>query len=122
MKSLVNIVIIINIGMHVITGYCHCNQCTGGSVITAAGTYVQEDLTIAGPSNIPFGTVVLIDGKQYEVQDRTAAKYDGRFDIYFPTHQEALNFGKQRKEVYVTCLITEQELLYLDISQVHVSR
>lgn len=84
-------------------------------MITASGNYVQEGLTIAGPSELPFGSTVIIDGDLYEIQDRTAKKYNGRFDIYFNTHQEALNFGKQRKEVRLVCFVDERESLFLNI-------
>lgn len=111
MKGLTKIVVFISIGFHVITAYCHCDICTGGSVITADGSHVEEGWTIAGPRNLPLGTIVEVDGHVYELQDRTAKRFDGRFDIYFESHQEALNFGIQKKDVKILCLVTEQGYL-----------
>lgn len=36
------------------------------------------------------------------VDDRLAKKYDGRFDLYFTSHQAALNFGIRRADVTLT--------------------
>lgn len=36
---------------------------------------------IACPRSIKFGTVIEINGKMYECEDRLARKYDSRFDI-----------------------------------------
>jgi 3D (Asp-Asp-Asp) domain-containing protein len=50
---------------------------------------------------LPFGTKVIIDGNTYIVQDRGGAIKGNRIDLYFDSHQEALNFGRQTKEVTI---------------------
>lgn len=54
-------------------------------------------MSVAGPRHIPFGTKVLIDGKEYIVHDRTAQwvedKYGDTYDIYFENHEDAVEFG-----------------------------
>ena len=49
----------------------------------------------------PFGTKIVIDGHTYTVQDRGGAINGNRIDIYFDSHQAALNFGRQTKTVTV---------------------
>lgn len=57
---------------------------------------------VACPRQYPFGTRVVISGMVYECVDRTASKYDGRFDISFDKDlQGALNFGKQYLKVEI---------------------
>lgn len=51
---------------------------------------------------LKFGTKILIDGKEYEVQDRMNARYScHHFDIWFNTKTEAKNWGKRFKEVKI---------------------
>ncbi len=88
------------IKLAIVTAYCGCTICTPGSGITASGESVQEGLTIAGPSELPFYTQVHIESVgMREVHDRTHRRYDGRFDIYFEEHEDALSFGKRRLKV-----------------------
>lgn len=96
------------LGEYTITAYCHCEKCCGKSDgITATGTETIANRTVAVDArNIPHGTRLVIDGIEYVAEDsvsrRTADKYDGKIiDIYFATHEEALNYGKQIKEVFL---------------------
>ena len=84
-----------------ITAYCACTICCGKNAkgITAAGTRPVQGRTVAAPRNVPLGTKVLIDGKPFTVEDRTARRFDGRWDIYFERHQDAKNFGKRKLKV-----------------------
>lgn len=51
---------------------------------------------------MPFGTKIYIDGVgERIVQDRGGAIKSNRIDLYFDSHQEALNFGRQTKEVTI---------------------
>ena len=88
---------------YVITAYCHCVKCCGKSDgITASGEKAVEGVTVAADTNIlPFGTKVIIDGNTYIVQDRGGAIKGNRIDLYFDSHQEALNFGRQTKQVTI---------------------
>lgn len=48
---------------------------------------------------LPFGTVVVIDGVEYVVNDRCGI--DGCIDIFMESYEDAIQFGRQYKEVYV---------------------
>ena len=56
---------------------------------------------MAAPRGVHFGSTVIIDGRAYTAQDRTALRYDGRFDIYFRTHKEAREFGIRKMTVTI---------------------
>lgn len=86
------------------TGYCPCSQCCGKSNgMTASGNKAKAGVTVAMPSNYSFGTKIEIKGMgTYIVQDRGGAIKGNKIDIFFNTHQEALNFG--RKTVYIKIL------------------
>lgn len=86
------------------TGYCPCSQCCGKSTgITASGAKAQAGVTVAMSSSYAFGTQVEIQGMgTYTVQDRGGAIQGNKIDIFFNTHQEALNFG--RRTVYLKVL------------------
>jgi 3D (Asp-Asp-Asp) domain-containing protein len=85
------------------TGYCDCYQCTQNikkKGITASGMRASRG-TIAAPTSIPFFTKLNIVGLgEYIVLDRGGAIVelpDGtiKVDVWFPSHQQALNFGIQ---------------------------
>jgi 3D (Asp-Asp-Asp) domain-containing protein len=64
--------------------------------ITASGTKVKENRTIACPKSMPFGTKVKIDSVGYRIcEDRGSAIVEGRLDLYIEDYREAINFGKQ---------------------------
>lgn len=99
------------LGKYTITAYCGCEICCGdyalnrtkGVVYGASGVELQEGVSVA--SSLPFGTSLIIEGNKYTVQDKTAEwiedKYEGEIiDLYFENHLDALNFGKQVKDVY----------------------
>ena len=89
---------------YVATGYCPCAKCCGKNTgITASGAKAQAGVTVAMPSRFKFGTKIEIKGMgKYIVQDRGGAIKGNKIDIYFNTHQEALNFG--RRTVYLKIL------------------
>lgn len=90
------------------SGYCPCYKCclkTDG--ITASGRKATAGRTVA-LNWLPFHTKLTINGKPYSVEDRGAVSHFGnkknkrkRLDIYFSTHKEALQFGKQQVNVEV---------------------
>ena len=93
-----------------VSGYCSCEKCCGKSKdhplygITANGDAAQAGLTIAMDKSYPMGTKVLIEGYEdivFEKQDHGGAIVGNKIDIYFNTHQEALNFGRQNREVWI---------------------
>ena len=97
----------------VLTAYCPCEKCCGiwaknrpnGVVYTASGEVAQEGVTVAADWDVyPAGTVLYIEGMgEYIVQDVGGAVNGNHIDVYFDTHEEAVNFGKQTAFVEVLC-------------------
>lgn len=87
----------------VLTAYCACVLCCGkwAGGPTASGAKPVAGVTIAGPRAVPLGSVVVVtipgvfEGRRFIVQDRTAKKFDGRWDIFFSRHSDALRFGRK---------------------------
>jgi len=98
-----------------ITAYCSCEKCCGsyannrknGVVVGAEGTVLTPGYSAAN-NELPFGTVLNIDGYGVvEIQDRTAnwinERYNGKIiDIYFDSHEKALEFGKKTDVIVTT--------------------
>ena len=94
------------IGSFEFTAYCPCVKCCGANAkgITASGTKVKEGRTIAvDTSVIPMGTKVYIDGIGERIaEDRGGAIKGNKIDLFFNSHQDALNFGRQKNiKVYL---------------------
>lgn len=68
--------------------------------ITASGATVRDGI-IACPRKYPFGTLVEIDGREYDCQDRMALRLDHRFDIFMFSKPDAIKFGISEKEVKI---------------------
>lgn len=92
-----------SLGVFEVTAYCGCERCCGKSDgITATGTKATEGRTIAvDPDVIPYGTVVVIDGQEYVAEDCGGAVIGSVVDIFFDSHEEALQYGRQTHEVYI---------------------
>jgi 3D (Asp-Asp-Asp) domain-containing protein len=91
-----------SLGMFKLTAYCPCKNCTSdGDGITASGTVATQGRTIAvDPSIIPYGTVLIINEHEYIAEDSGGKWIQGKeIDIFFDSHQEALEFGVQYAEV-----------------------
>ena len=89
---------------YIITAYCSCAICCGKTDgITASGVKAIQGVTVAADtSKLPFGTKIYIDGVgERIVQDRGGAIKGNRIDLYFDSHQSALNFGRQTKKVTI---------------------
>lgn len=106
-----------------VTGYCSCGSCTGwrrtwygrpvytyGSQkgarkeigITASGTKAKEGTIAADTRLYPFGTIMYVPGYGYgRVEDRGGAIRGEKIDLYFRTHQEALEWGRRHKRVKI---------------------
>ena len=105
----------IYMGEYVLTAYCSCSKCCGkwasnrpvdedGNeiVIGSTGEVLRSDYSIAvDPDVIPYGSIVIINGKEYEAQDTGGAINGNRIDVYFSSHEEALEFGRQAADVYL---------------------
>ena len=95
---------LVSLGEFKLTAYCPCSQCCGqwAGGATASGVMPVANHTIAVDTDIiPFGTQVLINGTTYVAEDTGGAINGSRIDIFFDSHQEALNFGVQYAEVFV---------------------
>lgn len=80
------------ISTFIITAYCL-------SGIMANGEKVHQG-AVACPRFIPLGTKICINNKSYTCHDRLSKKYDNRFDIWMPSCQDTIKFGKQKLRVY----------------------
>ncbi len=76
----------------------------GNPFVTAAGTWVKDG--IVANNYLPFGTKVrmpeIYGDRVFIVEDRMhSRKGNYHFDIWFPSHSEAVNFGVKRTYVEV---------------------
>lgn len=93
-----------NIETFKITAYCPCELCCNdwADGITYTGTKATEGRTIAvDPNVIPLGTTVTIDGKDYVAEDIGGAVRGNHIDMFFDSHKDALNFGRQYLEIHI---------------------
>ena len=106
-----------------VTGYCNCGKCCswerpwwgfgffGSPVIsegpnkgkpktvglTASGVQAHRGTVAADTSVLPFGTVVHVEGYGYgRVEDRGGAIKGNRLDLWFPSHDAALKWGRKK--------------------------
>lgn len=93
---------------YIATAYCSCEKCCGiyakdrpvdengkEIVYTASGERAEQGVTIAADwSVLPAGTIVEVDGYgEFVVHDKGGAIKGNKIDIYFESHQEALEWG-----------------------------
>ena len=92
------------LGKFKITAYCPCSKCCGqwADGITSTGVTASEGRTIAvDPKVIPYGSKVMIAGNEYIAEDCGGAIKENRIDIYFESHDDALEYGVQTHDVYI---------------------
>ena len=89
----------------VITAYSAKETCIPEQCIMANGKRPVAGQSVACPRNIKFGTQIIIMGKVWTCEDRTALRYDGRYDLFMVYDEEAYKkakeFGKQYLEVII---------------------
>ena len=86
------------------TAYCACDICCGpwADGIVYTGGYATEGQTIAvDPDIIPLGSVVEINGQRYIAEDIGGAIQENRIDIFFCSHDDALQYGVKCQDVYL---------------------
>lgn len=105
------------------TGYCKCGKCCGWKRnwklqpvvaygptkgqpkevgITASGTLADWGTIAADTSHYPFGTIMYVPGYGWgRVEDVGSAINGMHIDLYFPTHRQALQWGRERKTIKV---------------------
>ena len=78
-----------------VTAYCPCMKCCGKTDgITATGTVATAGRTIAvDPTVIPYGSQVILNGIAYTAEDCGGAIKGNKIDMFFDSHQEALEWG-----------------------------
>lgn len=98
-----------------VTAYCSCVKCCGvwskdhpsrqGTDYeqhTTSGTIPVAGRTVAvDPDIIPLGSKILIDGHEYIAEDTGSGVKGNHIDIYFDSHEEALEWGVKTLEVEV---------------------
>lgn len=106
-----------------VTGYCACGSCCGWKRtwygrpvvaygpqrgqpkavgITASGSRARPGTIAADTTLFPFGTVMDIPGYgRGVVEDRGSAIQGRHIDLYFRSHQDALEWGRRRLRVTV---------------------
>ena len=106
-----------------VTGYCNCGECCGwrfswlgfgppvytyGALkgarkeigVTARGTVARHGTVAADPKVFPFGTRLLIPGYGTGVVEDVGGAIKGRhIDVWFPSHQPALAWGRRNLKV-----------------------
>ena len=94
-----------------LTGYCTCSYCSGNwGGLTAMGTQVRVGV-VATPKSIPLGSTMYIphlsniNGGTFSVEDRGGAVVEKNgvyvIDVFFNSHQEALDFGRVKTKAYL---------------------
>ncbi len=105
------------------TGYCKCGKCCGWTRnwllrpvhsygaqkgkpkkvgLTASGTMARRGTIAADTRLYPFGTIMFIEGYGYgRVEDRGGAIKGQHVDLFFRTHQQALEWGRKSRQVNV---------------------
>lgn len=105
----------VSLGNFKLTAYCSCSLCCGkwannrpvdenGNEIVygAIGERLKEGYSIAvDPTVIAYRTEVIINGHTYKAQDCGGAIKGNRIDVYFSSHEDALDFGVQYNEVFI---------------------
>lgn len=94
------------LGTFSVTGYCDCEICCETShteeKLTKTGVKPRAGHTIAvDPEVIPLGSRLDIDGVTYTAEDTGSAVKGNRIDIYFDSHREAENYGRQEHTVFL---------------------
>ncbi len=92
-----------SLGFFRTTGYCPCKQCSEGwGRRTSTGTIATSGRTIAvDPRVIPYGSKVMIGGVIYTAEDRGGGVKGNHVDIFFDTHSQTRQHGKQTQEVFL---------------------
>lgn len=88
------------LGKFTTTAYCTCGRCSSaGTGLTYSETVPKANHTISADLSVfPIGTKLMIGDTIYTVEDTGVS--GNRLDIYFSTHQSALNYGRKTVDVY----------------------
>jgi 3D (Asp-Asp-Asp) domain-containing protein len=106
-----------------VTAYCACGDCCGwrrtwyGRAVeaagpnrgkpkqvgmTASGAKARKGTIAADTTRYPFGTIMRIEGYGFgRVEDRGGAIKGDHLDLFFPSHRDALRWGRRRLPVRI---------------------
>lgn len=98
-----------------VTAYCSCPKCCGiwskdhpsrqgtdYEQYTTSGTVPTAGRTIAvDPDVIPLGSKVVLNGHEYVAEDTGSGVKGNHIDVYFDSHEAALDWGVRTMEVQV---------------------
>ena len=93
-----------------VTAYCPCKKCCGPKAqgITASGRHVSHNdgrFVAADTRILPFHTKLVIPGyaagEPVPVLDRGGAIKGKKLDVFFDSHQTALQWGRRKVQVTV---------------------
>lgn len=91
-----------------VTSYSSVDSCHTPNCIMANGMSAQVGY-VACPRKLSFGTRVIIDGDEYICGDRTAKRFDGRYDIFkgygIEAHKKAISFGIKTLNVTIKKIV-----------------
>ena len=84
-----------------VTAYCSCKRCCGkwADGITASGKPAVWGVVAADWKVLPKGTRITLScfpGQTFTVLDIGGAIKGRRIDVWFPSHREALEFGRKK--------------------------
>lgn len=81
---------------------CSCAECGSGLGVTFSGVVPKARHTIAADLTIlPLGTKVRIGNTVYTVEDKGSKIIGNRIDVYYDSHEAAVNHGVQEQEVFL---------------------
>lgn len=91
----------VDLGVFVVTAYCPCYECSEGwGNATSTGVKAQANRTVAvDPKVIAYGSVLVLNGKEYTAEDCGGNIKGKKLDVYFETHEETRFFGVQKLNV-----------------------
>lgn len=96
--------VLIPLGTFRITHYCPCAICNGPWIngVTSTGATAMTNHTIAvDPTQIPYGSKVVINGQVYVAEDCGGGIKHNCIDIYVETHEECNARGLYYTDVYL---------------------
>lgn len=91
----------VSLGIFTTTGYCPDECCGGTSGLTYSGTVPQANHTLSADlTRFPIGTKLMIHDVIYTVEDMGSSVKGDWLDIFYDTHEEAMEHGLKQEEVF----------------------
>ena len=105
----------VSLGEFRITAYCSCKKCcdkwadsrpldeNGNPIVYgASGEVLIPEYSVAvDPTVIPYGTKLYFNGNEYIAHDCGRAIKGNEIDLYFDSHEDALEWGVQYYEIFI---------------------